>query len=267
MMLFKRVSDSFKHIEGREWALLCLETLGVLIGILVAFELQEWAGQRADAAKHRQLMERLFDESETDVAVLRSMRGVYQEAGATERNFAVAVSAGKCPDEAAWSAVATVNMYPPLTAPSGVYDELMGAGGLSSIEDSSVRAAIEQFRGNLDFAARQSEQFHVARSAHANGVAIDDPRVHVRFDPSADEPEIIAYDRKALCADSGFRNRMIDAVRDHSVIQSRQAALTDLAIRMCARLRRLVGGTCTPPDGPLGAADQATARKALKAAS
>ena len=134
MMLFKRVSDSFRHIEGREWALLCLETLGVLIGILVAFELQEWAGQRADAAKHRQLMERLFDESETDVAVLRSMRGVYQEASATERNFAVAVSAGKCPDEAAWSAVATVNMYPPLTAPSGVYDELMGAGGLSSIE-------------------------------------------------------------------------------------------------------------------------------------
>ena len=43
MILFKRVGDSFRHIEDREWLLLVLETLGVLVGILLAFELQEWA--------------------------------------------------------------------------------------------------------------------------------------------------------------------------------------------------------------------------------
>jgi hypothetical protein len=37
MILFKRVGDSFRHIEDREWLLLCVETLGVLVGILVAF--------------------------------------------------------------------------------------------------------------------------------------------------------------------------------------------------------------------------------------
>ena len=43
MILFKRVSESFRHIEDREWMLLSLETLGVLAGILIAFELQQWA--------------------------------------------------------------------------------------------------------------------------------------------------------------------------------------------------------------------------------
>jgi hypothetical protein len=265
MILFKRLGESFRHIEGREWLLLFLETLGVLVGILLAFELQEWAQRRNDAAKHRQLMERLFEESETDVAVLRSIRTIYQAQGRSERNFAIELSAGKCPEKSSWSAVSTINMYPPLTAPSGVYDELMGAGGLSSIQDPSVRAAIERFRGVLDFAARQSEQFHVSRSARTGGVEIDDPRVHVRFDPSADD-EVFTYDRKGLCEDSRFRNRMIDAVRDHLVIMSRQADVTDLAIGMCATLGRLVGQTCVPPDGPFNAADQVVARKALSKA-
>ena len=45
MILFKRVGESFGRIEGREWALLFLETLGVVAGILVAFWLM--SGRRA----------------------------------------------------------------------------------------------------------------------------------------------------------------------------------------------------------------------------
>jgi hypothetical protein len=70
MILFKRVGDSFRHIEDREWVLLFLETLGVLVGILLAFELQEWGQRRSEAAKHHQLMERLFEESEMDVTAV-----------------------------------------------------------------------------------------------------------------------------------------------------------------------------------------------------
>ena len=267
MILFKRVSESFKHIEDREWVLLALETLGVLAGILIAFGLQEWGQRRNEAARHRQLMERLFEESQSDVAVLRSFRTIQKEMGSNERKFAAQLSAGSCPPEARWSAVATINMYPPVTVPSSVYQELMAAGGLSSINDRSVRTAIETFRGYLDFTARQSDAFHDARAAGRVGLEIDDPRVTARFDPSADEPEIITYDRPALCADKAFRNRIVDNVRDHGVIMSRQADLTDAAIIMCSRLGRVFGRVCVPPDGPLDAADLSTARKALQTGS
>ena len=267
MILFKRVGNSFRHIEDREWVLLFLETLGVLVGILLAFELQEWASQRSEAAKHRQLMERLFEESQTDVTVLRNFRAIQRGMAANERDFATSLSEGRCPAESTWSAVSTINMYPPITVPSGVYEELMGAGGLSSIEEPSVRAAIERFRGLLDFTARQSENFHAMNAAGGTALRIDDPRVTAKYDPSADEPEVITYDRTALCADRGFRNRMVDHVRDHGVIVSRQSDLTDSAIEMCARLGRLVGKNCIPPDAPLDATDQATAQKALRLTS
>jgi hypothetical protein len=39
MILLKRLGSSFGSIGGREWALLFLETLCVLAGILIAFEL------------------------------------------------------------------------------------------------------------------------------------------------------------------------------------------------------------------------------------
>ena len=133
MILFKRVGDSFRHIEDREWTLLFLETLGVLVGILLAFELQEWAQRRSEAAKHRQLMERLFEESELDVAVLRDIRSTSKTMARDEQSFATKLSAGECPPQDAWSTVTTTNMYPPITVPSSVYEELMGAGGLSSV--------------------------------------------------------------------------------------------------------------------------------------
>src|SRR5690242_6723165 len=100
MILFKQVGESFRHIEDREWVLLFLETLGVLVGILLAFELQEWGQGRADAAKHRQLIERLFEESETDVTSLRKIRTIEVQMIANERQFATNLSAGKCPPEA-----------------------------------------------------------------------------------------------------------------------------------------------------------------------
>jgi hypothetical protein len=260
MILFKRVNESFRQIEGREWALLFLETLGVLVGILLAFELQEWAASRSDAAKHRQLIERLFEESEGDVTSLRKIRSVELQMAANERQFAVALSAGQCTGAAAWGAVSSVRKYPPVTVPSAVYDELMGAGGLSSIEDPPARTAVQRFRGYLDLTARQSDAF---RAERAPIVDIADPRITVRYDTSVHDPEIITYNREALCGDRAFRNRMIDNVRDHGVILSRVFDLTDDAIAMCATLGRLVGRKCVPPDAPLDAADQATARKAL----
>src|SRR4029078_5990253 len=112
MILFKRVGESIRHIEDRERLLLFLETLGVLVGILLAFELQEWARSRSDAARHRQLMERLFEESEMDVAVLRDVRDVLNGLLPGEKRFAVALAKGHCPPAHEWRAVETIGMLP-----------------------------------------------------------------------------------------------------------------------------------------------------------
>src|SRR5690242_11093228 len=98
MILFKRVGESFRHIEDREWVLLFLETLGVLVGILLAFELQEWGSRRSEAAKHREIMERLFEESQLDVIYLRGIRDFMRTAVKAESDFAERLSNGECPE-------------------------------------------------------------------------------------------------------------------------------------------------------------------------
>jgi len=261
MILFKRVGESFRHIEDREWVLLFLETLGVLVGILLAFALQEWAQQRADAAKHQEIMDRLFEESEQDIASLRELRDVLLDQSKTEVEFATQLSNGKCPPQPLWKAVGTVQMLPSLQLPRSVYGELMGSGGLSSIHDARVRQAIAMFNAKLEWANGQIDYF---RRNRTEIIADSDPRFRLRYDPTAEEPEIAEYDRPALCGDHAFRNAMVSAARNHRVFANYHDGVTGWAINMCAVLGENLGRRCEPAsDGPLKGEDLATLKRAI----
>lgn len=255
MILFKRVGESFRHIEDREWVLLTLETVGVLVGILIAFELQQWGQQRSDDAKHRQLMERLFEESEMDVAALRDMRDVLVGLVDREKSFGIALAKGQCPPPSQWEAVNTIAMLPALTAPDSVYRELMSASGLSAVERRDVRTAIAQFHGNLEWSQQQVAYF---RQVKEDPVSTRDPRQTITFDPAQHEPEVVTYDRQALCADHGFRNTFAASLRQHIVFTSYHAGSVADAIDMCVRLGDYVGRSCVPAFGDPLKDDDAT---------
>lgn len=261
MILFKRVNESFRHIEGREWALLCLETLGVIVGILLAFELQEWAARRSAAQQRQERLERLFEEAETTVTVLRADRDQMNGIVDAEKAFAAAlVHRNECPPEPMWRAVDTLPMYPTISVPSSVYQEIMGAGGLSEIEDTNVRRSVSFFHYVLDWTQAQNDHFR----DHLNyPISIADQAVTYDFDLSQDEPQVSHYDRPALCPDHKFRNGIVDSTRNHLVIASARADLVRAAIFMCARVGAAVHKTCKPGDGPLKGADAAASREAL----
>jgi len=261
MILFKRVGESFRHIEDREWVLLILETLGVLVGILLAFELQEWAQRRSEAAKNRQMMERLFEESEQDVATLRNIRDVLLAQSNGDAEFAAQLSAGKCPPKSMWTAVGDVQMLPSLEVPRSVYNELMGSGGLSSIPDPRVRKSIAMFNSELGWTEGQIDYF---RRFRPEAVSNSDKRVHLSYDPAASEPEVAEYDEAALCGDAAFRNRMVSAARNHVVFASYHDDMTSWAIDMCGTLGASLGRRCEPAfGGPLKGKDAAVLNNAI----
>jgi hypothetical protein len=264
MILFKRVSDSFRHIEGREWALLCLETLGVLAGILIAFELNEWASERADASRQRKQLERLLTEAEDNVATLRSQREWLGQMVDDERAFAITlVHEGKCPPKPQWAAIGTTNRYPPFDVAEAVYQEMMGAGGLSTIENPYVRRRISDFHAELESYDNANNYFRLKAT---EPVADNDARHSIDFDPNAEDSTTDWYDRAALCADRAFRNRVASAVRNHQVLAGKaRSELTDYAIEMCAAIGQALGKSCVPRwGGPLKGADVKVAAKALR---
>lgn len=263
MILFKRVSESFRRIEGREWVLLFLETVGVVAGILIAFELNEWSASREAAHRQHQLLERLFDESENTVAILRADRNDMKEIVGRETAFAtLLVHRNICPPEPMWKAVDTIPMYPPIAVPSTVYQEIMGSGGLSTIPDRSVRQSVSYYHGILDWVQAQNTNF---REHLSLAVSASDPRVTYDLDPSADEPETSHYNIRALCSDHSFRNAIAHSVRNHMIVANLRAELTNSAIEMCATIGATLQRNCSPPfGGALAGPDEKTAAEAVR---
>ena len=143
-------------------------------------------------------------------------------------------------------AVGTVAMLPALDAPRSVYNELMGAGGLSSIEEVAVRQAVADFSRSMEWGQKQIDYFRLVRR---DPVPAEDPRVRVRYDVAAEERQIETYDRQALCDDPAFRNRMMQETRQHRVALSYHEAATEDAIWMCGVLGESLGRRCNPPKG------------------
>jgi hypothetical protein len=261
MILFKRVRESFRRIEGREWALLGLETVGIVGGILIAFELNEWASRRAAAQKQHELLDRLFDESEATVSFLRRDRDHMDHIVKAETAFATAlVHQQTCPPEPMWQAVDTLPIYPSVAPPSSVYQEIVGSGGLSTIADSNVRHSVGYFHSQLESFQGQNAYF---RGRLDYPISIATPSVTYDFDVSKEEPQVSHYDRSALCADHTFRNGIADNVRSHMLIAAYHDELARAAVAMCASIGAAIGKSCSPDDGPLTGPDAKAAEDAL----
>lgn len=232
--------------ERRTVAHWAMEFVVVVVGVLLALWLQEWVAGRSAAAKHHELMERLFEESEDDVSAIRDTRDALRPMVKSEKAVAVALAHGKCPADRDFHFVETLRMLPALSVPTSVYQELLGAGGLSSIERKDVRDHVAQFYGNMDWVQKQIEYF---RAGRVDPLSYGDPRVSTHFDPAAEEPQVSVFDGKALCRDHEFKNRFAIATRDHSVFASYFEGVLANAISMCVRLGDSLGHTCQPADG------------------
>ncbi|MFL6735622.1 MAG: hypothetical protein ACJ8F4_01010 [Sphingomonas sp.] len=194
-------------------------------------------------------MERLFEESENDLSVIREMRDSLKPIIQREQAFAVRLASGQCPADKDFQAITSLPMMPALAPPTSVYQELMGAGGLSSIERKDVRAGLADFHGDLEWSQKQIDYF---RDGRTNPVEVSDPRVRTHFDPQAEETEVSVFDGRALCGDSGFRNRVAVATRAHTVFLSYFEGPLEDAISMCVRLGDTLGHSCSPSfGGPL----------------
>ena len=262
MVFFHHFISALREIGRREWLLLGLEFVTVLAGIVIAFQLNEWAASRKERAHERQIIERLFDDARLNVSLFRLNRDEAKKQMDKEERFAVQLTSGQCPPQAEWWSAITPNFYPSIAVQTSVYEELMGSGGLSSIEDEKARNAVSDFHATLKWANTQNEAHRLNK---VTPLQLRDPRVTVIYDPKADEPLKITVDREPLCADKTFRNGLADAVRDHKAVYNYRRDLTVYAIEMCSALGHMLQKPCVPTrGGPLTGADAEAAKLPAK---
>lgn len=252
IVVFRRIKAAAGRVTGTEWLLVAVEGLLVFVGILAAFQLQEWAEDRREGRALDRLMDRLFEEAQLLVVDLNNHVVSFDQITKDADERAIMISEGQCPPAEAWRNLRFVEFYPAVTPPTAVYDEMIATVGQSAIPDYDVRFALTKARSSLDFLSAQNEHFR--RSVEL--IADDDDRLSITYrrleedtTDIGDGSDAIAmtYDREALCADNAFRKRLMHVTRNQRRMQQYRVAAAEDAAYMCRALGSMIGRKCFDP--------------------
>jgi len=232
-----------KPLHG--WREFVGEVAIIVLGVLIALgaeQVVEWLHWRH---QQHETLERLFQESRANVALLGREDELLARETRQEQQFAAALTHGSCPPADQWPAARDVVKYPQVAVETSIYDEVVGAGGLASIDSTRVRTAISDFHSKLAWLQSTTDFF---RSKAERPFDIGDQRVTVSYDPTSEDPEIMRFDRAALCSDKGFRNRVAVGVRNRVVWAGFHGPVVRSATALCEVLGRELGKACTPSE-------------------
>lgn len=261
--LFLQLRKVAGSISAKEWTLLGLETLGVLLGILIAFQLDGWAGSVREAREQKSLTERLLSEAEKNVAALRSEREFFRQRddmhyAAMDRIF----NHGQCTEQE-WEDLGTIGFYPAIPVSSTVYDEMLGAGGLRLLPKASLREAVGNFYSSIESYRNQQDFFRNATLQSLSELGKADGLV-TGLDMERRKFSIDYSTLANACEDRAFISKVAGAVRNSAVMQDWRRGLVAESVKMCAALAEELDTECNPADGePLQGKDLEVAREAM----
>lgn len=238
-MIVKRFTSALRR---QDWTAVAIEFLLVVIGILIAFQINAWSTERQATSERDAASARLLAEAEQNVAYIRL--GVHlQEKAIGDLAYALGeVQAGRwrTADRARMtSGLAAGRNALPLAPPTAVYDDLIESGVFGKIGDLGLRSAVAKYRATL--------KFHDEVVSHARAVMPpleDHAALRYMFAPTGRQRVGLEIDFDALSKDGLLQERlalMADGQRVRLLITRR--ALSH-ASKMCVELGRFVGRAC-----------------------
>lgn len=238
-MIVKRLTQALKR---QDWAVVSIEFVLVVAGVLLAFQINEWSNGRAAANDREAATDRLLVEAEETVAYMRQTV-IFQETLVDDLNFAllkIQVGQWRLQDEKRMSAgFFRARTSPPLSPPSSVYDDLVASGAFGKIGNAELRSTIANYRSALTFSGAVREK-----------LTRDMPRLEEHgsfryvFTPEGRRRLRLDVDFQALRRDGLLLEKLAMLADDQRIfLLNRRRVLTD-AKGMCVRLGRYVGRAC-----------------------
>lgn len=238
-MLAKRVVESLRR---QDWAMVFIEFVLVVVGVLLAFQINDWANARLEAQARREATERLLDESERDIAHIKEATNWLRKL-VVDLHYAL----GKV-ESGSWSSGDEERMregfsqgryMTAMVAPTSVYDDIVAAGMFNRIGTPEVRAAISAFHGTLAYDERTRQQLLPILRAYE-----DNPAFTYHVDPQARSPVTLTVDFTALSKDKDAQRHIALTAADHfTMLWIRNRALSD-SIAMCEALAKSLNRKC-----------------------
>lgn len=238
-MIVKRVAEALRR---QDWAAVAIEFLLVVLGILIAFQINEWSTEAQAKRERDAASRRLLAESEQNVAYVR-LGVTLQKQSFDDLSYALGeVQAGRwrsADQKRMTRGLQSARTALPLSPPSAVYDDLIASGIFGKIGDVRLRSAIARYRATLKFhgeVVNNVRETAPALEEHAaflysfNDKGPRRVRLDVDFDALENDP--LLQEKLAIHAD-GQRIRLLITRR----------ALKG-ASEMCVELGQFVGRRC-----------------------
>lgn len=151
---FRRLQEA---VAEHNWFNVAIEILIVTVGILLAFEIEQWGERRARAAQERQFMEELYADTQSGVEELEGLIEAHQK---VLREVPVALEARGSPTKI--SALPRrrdfgCGLSRPLLAPYNdtAYEELVQSGRISLLSDPKLRTLVRDLAASQNWGASQ----------------------------------------------------------------------------------------------------------------
>jgi len=238
-MIVKRVTAALRR---QDWAMVTVEFVLVVLGVLLGFQINEWASRRASAGERRTATERLLEEAERDISYNRQAvdfeQGVLRDLG-----FAVGRVASKSwqktDEDRITTGLAKARSMVALSPPSSVYDDVVSSGDLNRIGNVAVRAAISRYHSTLSFEERMRQQLQAPLADYERIPAFD-----YETDQEGRKRIKLIVDLPSLLSDRRAQQMLALTAENHRILlMLRRRAFKD-SVDMCIALAASLGSHC-----------------------
>lgn len=238
-MIAKRVAQALKR---QDWTMVSIEFVLIVVGVLLAFQINDWSNARSEERAQREATERLLDESERDIAHVKEAIGFMQPL-VNDLHFAlgkvVSGSWSRADEERMRVGFSQGRYMTAIVPPTSVYDDIVASGAFNKIGTPEVRAAVSAFHATLAYDERTRQQFLPILRAYE-----DNPAFTYRVDPLARKPVALTVDFVALSKDAAAQRPIALTAADQSaLLWIRNRALSD-SIAMCVALAKSLDRQC-----------------------
>ena len=229
-----RLQRTIAAFRERDWAGIAIELLVVTLGVLLAFQIDQWAQDRRLARDERQFLERMWHE--TNEAVRENDWVVWLHA-ANRRSLIRGLQARSDPSAlAGYRLGCGADSMPGLGFNDTSYEELSASGRLSMVSDPQIRLELRRV------AAAQADAVAQLNYARQRGLSIRQAlEPYYRLDIDADGQRACSLDWPALVRDPLARNAVVSAERHHLLMWWKRAYTRDLLAKAHNRIACKLG--------------------------
>ncbi|MHA6287639.1 hypothetical protein [Maricaulis sp. CAU 1757] len=244
-MILARITHA---IRTQNWFAVVLEFVIVIAGVVIGFQIAQWADDRAAAERREAALERLHGEAEQVVAYHQRHVRLHEDMNALRTEAIERLIANDWADADRGDmaqGLNSVGILPAAYPPRSVYDELISNGEFAQLGSPELRGAIGHYQSQLTFLQAQIDYI---RMRIEDPLVVGQPGARVVYRPGTVRERRWEFDYETLSRDEAFIQRLLLGNNAQRAVTDWTRETLEAAQAMCDALADTTRRPCQPPE-------------------